>query len=121
MGRAAADQPGAVRDRSAAVGPGLLAPVQTGLRETAAPFLQDLYGATLATVQMTLGACSIAVPISVAAQTIAALGILVPDLRGRPRLVPAMHVAAQGIARSLAPADFRSTEADGGLAGLAVL
>jgi len=173
---------------------GLLAPVQTGLRETAAPFLQDLYGATLATVhlavrdgtqvlyldrvsghasvpvisrvgarlplhstgvgkvllahapaevraavlgeplqrftaytiiqpdrlesqlrrvrqdgyattaeEMTLGACSIAVPISVAARTVAALGIVVPDLRGRPRLVPAMHVAAQGIARSLAP------------------
>ncbi len=171
---------------------GLLAPVQTGLRETAAPFLQDLYGATLATVhlavldgtrvlyldrisghasvpviskvgarlplhstgvgkvllahapeqvraavlgeplqrftaytiiqpgrlenqlrrvrqdgyattaeEMTLGACSIAVPISVADRTVAALGMVVADLRGRPRLVPAMHVAAQGIARSL--------------------
>ena len=29
---------------------GLLAPVQTDLRDVAAPFLQDLYGATLATV-----------------------------------------------------------------------
>lgn len=31
---------------------GLLAPVQSGLRELAAPFLQDLYGATLATVHL---------------------------------------------------------------------
>src|SRR6478609_8361687 len=30
---------------------GLLAPVQTGLRELASPYLHDLYGATLATVQ----------------------------------------------------------------------
>jgi DNA-binding IclR family transcriptional regulator len=31
---------------------GLLAPVQTGLREIASPFLQDLYAATLATVHL---------------------------------------------------------------------
>jgi DNA-binding IclR family transcriptional regulator len=31
---------------------GLLAPIQTGLREVAAPFLQDLYAATLATVHL---------------------------------------------------------------------
>jgi len=31
---------------------GLLAPVQTGLRETASPFLHDLYGATLETVHL---------------------------------------------------------------------
>jgi DNA-binding IclR family transcriptional regulator len=31
---------------------GLLAPVQTDLRDVAAPFLQDLYGATLATVHL---------------------------------------------------------------------
>jgi DNA-binding IclR family transcriptional regulator len=31
---------------------GLLAPMQTGLREAAAPFLQDLYAATLATIQL---------------------------------------------------------------------
>ncbi|RLV48220.1 IclR family transcriptional regulator [Nocardioides mangrovicus] len=31
---------------------GLLAPVQVDLREVAAPFLQDLYGATLATVHL---------------------------------------------------------------------
>ena len=171
---------------------GLLAPVQTDLRDVASPFLQDLYGATLATVhlavrdgevalfldrvsghasvpvvskaggrlplhstgvgkvllahapaavrneilaaplqrftpytvvqparlasqlervtqdgysttteEMTLGACSIAIPIAVAGQTVASLGIVVPDLRGRARLVPAMKVAAQGIARRL--------------------
>jgi len=171
---------------------GLLAPVQTDLRDIASPFLQDLYGATLATVhlavrdgalalylervsghasvpvvskvgsrlplhstgvgkvllahapagvrhevlssslqrftpytvvrpdrlasqlervtqdgyattteEMTLGACSIAIPVSVAGRTVASLGIVVPDLRSRKRLVPAMQVAAQGIARSL--------------------
>jgi DNA-binding IclR family transcriptional regulator len=31
---------------------GLLAPLQTGLREAASPFLHDLYGATLATVHL---------------------------------------------------------------------
>jgi DNA-binding IclR family transcriptional regulator len=31
---------------------GLLAPVQTGLRELASPFLHDIYGATLATVHL---------------------------------------------------------------------
>ena len=171
---------------------GLLAPVQTGLRDVASPFLQDLYGATLATVhlavrdgasvlyldrvsghasvpvvskvgtrlplhstgvgkvllahapaavrrevlaaplqrftpytivqpsrlagqlqrvpqdgyattaeEMTLGACSIAIPVNVAGRTIASLGIVLPDLRGRSRLIPAMQVAAQGIGRSL--------------------
>jgi DNA-binding IclR family transcriptional regulator len=171
---------------------GLLAPVQTDLRDVASPFLQDLYGATLATVhlavrdgaralyldhvsghasvpvlsktgsrlplhstgvgkvllahapapvrrevlaaplqrftpytviqpgrlasqlrhvtrdgyattteEMTLGACSIAIPVSVGGHTVASLGIVLPDLSGRARLVPAMQVAAQGIARSL--------------------
>ena len=31
---------------------GLLAPVQTGLRQVASPFLHDIYGATLATVHL---------------------------------------------------------------------
>ena len=174
---------------------GLLAPVQTGLREAASPFLHDLYGATLATIhlavrddrsvlyldtlrghasvpivsrvgsrlplhstgvgkvllahapddvrravlaaplqrltpytvtqaaalerqlararsdgyattqeEMTLGACSAAVPITVAGDVVAALGIVVPDLRRtRGRLVAALQVAAQGIGRSLSP------------------
>jgi len=172
---------------------GLLAPVQTGLRETASPFLHDLYGATLETVhlavrdghetlyvdrlaghrsvpivstigsrlpmhatgvgkvllawappevqeavltaplrrftaytittparlrqqlakvrtegfattaeEMSPGACSVAVPIIVHEQVVAALAFVVPDLRRtRPRLVAALQVAAQGIARSL--------------------
>jgi DNA-binding IclR family transcriptional regulator len=172
---------------------GLLAPVQTDLRDVASPFLHDLYGATLATVhlavrdgthalyldrirghgsvpvvshvgsrlalhstgvgkvllahapadvrhevlgaplerftpytiiqpgrlesqldrvtrdgyattteEMTLGACSIAIPVIAAGRTVASLGVVVPDLRDRARLVPAMQVAARGIARSLA-------------------
>jgi DNA-binding IclR family transcriptional regulator len=31
---------------------GLLAPVQSGLRQTASPFLNDVYAATLATVHL---------------------------------------------------------------------
>ena len=171
---------------------GLLALVQTGLRDVAAPFLQDLYGATLATVhlavrdgtavlyldrisghasvpvtsrtgarlpmyptgvgkvllahapgevrdevlagplerftpytvtqrprletqlkrirldgyattteEMTLGACSIAVPVTAGGQVVASVGVVEPNLRRRERLVPAMRVAAQGIARNL--------------------
>jgi DNA-binding IclR family transcriptional regulator len=172
---------------------GMLAPVQTGLRETASPFLHDLYGATLETVhlavrdgletlyvdrlaghrsvpivstigsrlplhatgvgkillahapsevreavlaaplrrftpytvtsaarlaeqldraradgyattaeEMSPGACSVAVPVLVNDAAVAAVGFVVPDLRRtRPRLVAALQVAAQGIARSL--------------------
>jgi len=171
---------------------GLLAPVQSGLRQAASPFLHDLYGATLATVhlavregtevlyidrlaghvsvpvvsdigsrlpmhatgvgkvllayapeevrtevlarltrvtaytitqparlldqlrrvradgyattgeEMSLGACSVAVPVRAGDEVVAALGIVVPDLRkDRGRLVSALRVAAQGIARTL--------------------
>ncbi|QZY47065.1 IclR family transcriptional regulator [Mycolicibacterium austroafricanum] len=171
---------------------GLLAPMQTGLRELASPFLHDLYGATLATVhlavregahalyldrlaghasvpvvsrigsrlplhatgvgkvllayapeeiqaevvshlirvtphtivhagvlkgqlarvhrdgyattveEMTLGACSVAVPVLRDEIAVAALGLVVPNLkRDKLRLVSALHVAAQGISRSL--------------------
>ncbi|MEO5710422.1 MAG: IclR family transcriptional regulator [Nocardioidaceae bacterium] len=55
--------------------------------------------------EMSLGACSVAVPIRRGAggPVAAALGIVVPDLkRDRPRLVAALSVAAQGIGRSLA-------------------
>lgn len=171
---------------------GLLAPVQTGLRELASPFLHDLYGATLATVhlavrdgaevlyvdrlaghasvpvvssigsrlpmhatgvgkvllahappevqhaalsdlpritpytvtqpgllrrqlartlrdgyattseEMSLGACSVAVPIRRRADVVAALGIVVPSLKDKARLVAALQVAAQGVGRELA-------------------
>jgi DNA-binding IclR family transcriptional regulator len=52
--------------------------------------------------EMTLGACSAAVPVVVGDQVVASLGIVVPDLRRtRGRLVAALQVASQGIARSL--------------------
>ena len=53
--------------------------------------------------EMTLGACSLAVPIQLADGTAeAALGIVVPTLaRGQTQLVPALRVAARGISRAL--------------------
>jgi DNA-binding IclR family transcriptional regulator len=53
--------------------------------------------------EMTLGACSVAVPVSRAeTEVVAALGIVVPNLRrDRPRLVAALQVAAHGIGRSI--------------------
>jgi DNA-binding IclR family transcriptional regulator len=55
--------------------------------------------------EMSLGACSVAVPIRTAdGRVVAALGIVVPSLkRDRPRLVTALQVAAQGVGRSLPP------------------
>ena len=170
---------------------GLLAPVQTGLREVASPYLHDLYGATLATVhlavrdgvsalyvdrlaghasvpvvssigsrlplhatgvgkvllahappevqravltdlpritpytitqpgmlrrqlakvlrddyattteEMSLGGCSIAVPVRRGRDVVAALGMVLPSLKDRAKLVGALQVAARGIGRSL--------------------
>jgi len=53
--------------------------------------------------EMSLGACSVAVPIRRSDdRVVAALGLVVPSLkRDRPRLVAALQVAAQGIGRSL--------------------
>jgi DNA-binding IclR family transcriptional regulator len=53
--------------------------------------------------EMTLGACSVAVPVRTAdGRVVASLGIVVPTLkRDRARLVAALQVAAQGIGRSL--------------------
>ncbi len=53
--------------------------------------------------EMSLGACSVAVPIRTRdGRVVAALGIVVPSLkRDRPRLVAALGVAAQGIGRSI--------------------
>ncbi len=58
--------------------------------------------------EMTLGACSIAVPIRAGsrpgAEVVAALGVVVPTLRrDRDRLATAMQVAASGIGRRLEP------------------
>jgi DNA-binding IclR family transcriptional regulator len=53
--------------------------------------------------EMTLGACSVGVPISTGEGVVGALGIVVPDLRRtRGRVVAALQVAAQGVARGLA-------------------
>lgn len=54
--------------------------------------------------EMTLGACSAAVPIRRGYAVVAALGIVVPSLRqDKARLVSALQVAAHGIGRSLGP------------------
>ncbi|HVL82739.1 MAG TPA: IclR family transcriptional regulator [Pseudonocardia sp.] len=57
--------------------------------------------------EMTIGACSVAVPVhGPDDDVVAALGIVVPDLRrDRGRLVAALDVAARGISRSL-PSGF---------------
>ena len=53
--------------------------------------------------EMSLGACSVAVPVRAQdGNVVAALGIVVPSLKGgRPRLVAALQVAAGGIGRSI--------------------
>ncbi|WP_327118045.1 IclR family transcriptional regulator [Nocardia sp. NBC_01730] len=77
------------------------------LNEQLARIRRDGYAT--AVEEMTLGACSVAVPITRAGssgdpEVVAALGIVVPSLkRDRPRLTAALQVAAQGISRSLAP------------------
>ena len=56
--------------------------------------------------EMSLGACSVAVPVRdrPAARSWPRSGIVVPDLRrDRARLVSALQVAARGIGRSLPP------------------
>ncbi len=52
--------------------------------------------------EMTVGACSIAVPVWGPDGVVAALGVVVGTLRGnRPRLLAALQVAARGIGRQL--------------------
>jgi DNA-binding IclR family transcriptional regulator len=60
-------------------------------------------GYALTSEEMSLGACSVAVPIRAGAgPVVAALGVVVPSLkRDRVRLVAALQVAAQGIGRTL--------------------
>ena len=58
--------------------------------------------------EMSLGACSVGVPVRRGGEVIAALGIVVPSLgRDRSRLVAALAVASRGITRAL---EFRSPE-----------
>lgn len=81
------------------------------LREQLAKVREEGYATTVE--EMTLGACSIAVPVRgrdlagdgdpLDRPVLAALGIVVPNLkRERGRLLSALQVAAQGIGRSLA-------------------
>ncbi|NYI46648.1 DNA-binding IclR family transcriptional regulator [Nocardioides aromaticivorans] len=70
------------------------------MREQLERIRHDGYATTVE--EMTLGACSVAVPISAGDRVIGALGIVVPSLkRDRTRLVAALQVAAQGIGRSV--------------------
>ena len=73
------------------------------LRRQLARVHRDGYATTVE--EMSLGACSVAVPIRTERGVVAALGIVVPNLRNdRAKLVAAMQVAGQGITRALAAA-----------------
>ena len=70
------------------------------LRRQLAQALRDDYATTVE--EMSLGACSVAVPIRRRDDVVAALGIVVPSLaRDQRRLVAALQVAARGIGRTL--------------------
>ena len=60
-------------------------------------------GFAQASEEMSLGACTVAVPIRTGqGKVVAALGIVVPSLkRDRPKLVSALQVAAHGVGRSI--------------------
>jgi DNA-binding IclR family transcriptional regulator len=71
------------------------------LRRQLARVLRDGYATTVE--EMSLGACSVAVPVRSGARVVAALGMVVPSLRtDRPRLLAALQVSAHGIGRRLA-------------------
>lgn len=74
------------------------------LRRQLARVRQDGFAQTQE--EMSLGACSVAVPVrGKDDEVVGAVGIVVPSLRrDRGRLVSALQVAAQGIHRTLAPA-----------------
>jgi len=62
--------------------------------------LREDYATTVE--EMSLGACSVAVPVRRGADVVAALGIVVSSLkRDKARLVSALQVASRGISRSL--------------------
>ena len=69
------------------------------LRRQLARVLRDDYATTIE--EMSLGACSVAVPIRRGPDVVAALGIVVPSLKDRATLVGALQVAARGIGRAL--------------------
>jgi DNA-binding IclR family transcriptional regulator len=59
------------------------------------------HGYATTSEEMSLGACSIAVPVKRGDSVVAALGVVVPNLTGRSRLVGVLEMAAQGIRREL--------------------
>jgi DNA-binding IclR family transcriptional regulator len=67
-----------------------------------------LEGFATTTEEMSLGACSVAVPIRTSdGIVVAAIGVVVPNLRrDRPKLVTALQVAARGIGRGIGPASL---------------
>lgn len=70
------------------------------LRRQLARVVRDGYATTIE--EMSLGACSVAVPIRRGPDVVASLGLVVPSLKkDRPRLVSALQVAAHGIGRQL--------------------
>ena len=76
------------------------------LRQQLARVLRDGYATTVE--EMSLGACSVAVPVRNGSRVVAALGMVVPSLRtDRPRLLAALQVSAHGIGRRLATATPR--------------
>ena len=79
------------------------------LRRQLARVLRDGYATTVE--EMSLGACSVAVPIRAGSGVVASLGIVVPNRRNdRARHVAALQVAGHGIGRALSAAR-RSPEA----------
>ena len=70
------------------------------LRRQLSRVVRDGYATTVE--EMSLGACSVAVPIRRGPEVVASLGIVVASLKkDRPRLVSALNVAAHGIGRQL--------------------
>lgn len=58
--------------------------------------------------EMTLGATSVAVPVSIGEEVVAAIGVVVPDYRrDRARLVAALTVAARAVGRRLTETSLR--------------
>jgi DNA-binding IclR family transcriptional regulator len=66
-------------------------------------------GVATTSEEMTLGACSVAVPVRAGNRVTAALGVVVPHLHQQGRLVAAMEVAARGIGRESDRADAART------------
>ena len=70
------------------------------LQRQLAAVLRDDHATTVE--EMSLGACSVGVPVRRSHDVVAALGIVVPSLKkDRPRLVAALQVAARGVGRLL--------------------